>query len=127
MTPPLERAVQRAILSMAARCFPDVLMHHSPNGAHLSGDRRGRAMQAGALRKDGQVAGFPDLIAFWDRGVVLMEVKRPGYTPSDVRPDQVAVHARLTGLGWPVAIVTSSDEAWAVLSAAGAPCRGRVG
>jgi hypothetical protein len=40
--PPNERQTQRAILAMLGRSFPRVLVHHSPNGGHLAGDREAR-------------------------------------------------------------------------------------
>jgi len=39
---------------------------------------------------------------------------------------QKALHERLSAIGWPVSIVRSQDEAHAALSAAGAPCVGRM-
>ena len=118
---PTERQVQRSILQMAGRAFPDVLIHHSPNGAHLSGDKVARCMQIGALKGDGMKTGFPDLIAIWNYGVAFMEVKRPKYSPSDIKPDQREIHARLTELGFAPAIVTSPEEAFAFLKERGAP------
>lgn len=118
---PTERQVQRSILEMAGICFPSVLIHHSPNGGHLAGDREARFKQVGALKGDGMKPGFPDLLCVWNHGVAFIEVKRPGYRPSDVSPDQARMHARLAELGFTPAIVTSSDEAFAFLKQRGAP------
>jgi hypothetical protein len=116
-----ERAVQRAILGMMGVCFPSVLVHHSPNGGHLAGDREARFKQVGALKGDGMKVGWPDLTCVWNRGVAFMEVKRPGYRPSEVSPQQHEIHARLAELGFAPAIVTSAEEAFAFLKERGAP------
>jgi hypothetical protein len=121
---PTERQVQRAILEMCGQLFPDVYIHHSPNGAYLGSNPRDRAIRGGALKGDGTKAGFPDLICLWDGGAAFLEVKRPkGSTVSD---DQKASHERLRSINWPVAIVKSREEAHAFLKAAGAPCRGEL-
>jgi hypothetical protein len=123
--PPKERQVQRSILEMMGIAFPHVFVAHVPNGAHLSGDERARCMQIGALKGDGLKNGFPDLVCYWNRGHCLMEVKRPGYRPSDVRPDQLRIHETLTEMGWAPAIVTSPEEAFAFLRERGAPTHQR--
>jgi hypothetical protein len=113
-----ERQVQRAILAMAGLAFPDVLIAHVPNGAHLSGDDRARCMQMGALKGDGLKIGFPDLIAIWNRGVAFLEVKRPG---GKLSPQQLIMHVRLNELGYTPAVVTSQKEAFDFLGERGAP------
>jgi hypothetical protein len=119
---PTERQVQRAILKMAGICFPDVLIAHVPNGAHLSGDDRARCMQMGALKGDGLKIGFPDLIAIWNHGVAFLEVKRPG---GKLSPHQTLMHVKLNQLGFTPAVVTSPEEAFAFLVDRGAPTRVR--
>lgn len=118
-----ERSVQRAILEMCGACFPDVFIHHSPNGAFL-GSARDRAIRGGMLKGDGTKAGFPDLICIWRGGTAYIEVKRPkGGVTSD---DQKRVQARISELGWPVATAKSPEDAHAFLKACGAPCRGEL-
>ncbi len=118
-----ERAVQRSILAMAGRCFPDVLIHHSPNGVFL-GSAKSRAIRGGAAKGDGTKAGWPDLECYWQGGMLFIEVKRSkGGVVSD---NQEAMHERLCALGWPVSIVRSQEEAHAALCAAGAPCAGVI-
>jgi hypothetical protein len=95
---PTERQVQRAILAMCGIAFPDVLVVHIPNGAHLSGDERSRCMQMGALKGDGLKIGFPDLGFYWNHGHCLMEVKRPG---GKLSPQQVIMHVRLRARLYP--------------------------
>jgi hypothetical protein len=117
-TIPTERNIQRAILQMCGVCFPDIFIHHSPNGVFL-GSAREKAIRGGASKGDGTKAGFPDLICLWIGGGVLLEVKRP--KTGRLTASQEALFPRLEAIGWPVAIVTSQSEAHAALSAAGAP------
>lgn len=120
---PTERQVQRAILQMCGACFPDVFIHHSPNGAFL-GSARDKAIRGGVMKGDGTKAGFPDLICLWNGGLAFIEVKRP---KNSVTSDaQKAVQERLTALGWPVATAKSPDDAHAFLKGCGAPCRGEM-
>ena len=120
---PTERQTQRAILAMAKACFPDVLLHHSPNGAHLAGD-------AGPLLGDGMRQGFPDLIAIWDGGVAFMEVKRPfgprGGGGGEISDPQRMMLALFGLLNHNATIVRSQEEAHAFLRDCGAPCRGEL-
>ena len=121
---PKERETQRAILKMCGLLFPDVFIHHSPNGAQLAGNAMSRMKQIGALKGDGFKVGFPDLLCLWNGGGCLLEVKREkGGVLSDA---QKALHERLQAINWPVTVVRSPNEAHAALCAAGAPCRGSV-
>lgn len=124
---PNERQTQRAILKMMGTLFPRVLVHHSPNGGHLAGDREARFKQVGALKGDGMKVGWPDLTCVWNHGIAFMEVKRPGYTPSCISPQQRQLHEQLAECGFTPAIVSSVDEAKAFLLERGAPCIGRKG
>lgn len=118
---PTERQVQRAILRMAGVCFRDVYITAIPNGAHLAGDTVARFKQIGALKGDGLKVGFPDMLCLWAvRSGALIEVKRP--KTGRISPEQRAVHETLTALGWPVATVTSTEEAYRFLRECGAPC-----
>lgn len=122
MKPPVpnERQTQRAILRMCGIAFPDVLIHHSPNGAHLSGRDINRFMQMGALKGDGMKPGWPDLVFVWNHGTAYMEVKRPGRAKA-VSIEQLRIHAQLAECGYPVRVVTSTEEAFAYLKERGAP------
>lgn len=119
-----ERQVQRAILQMCGALFPDVYIHHSPNGSKLAGSPKDRAISGGILKGDGCKAGFPDLQFIWRGGIAFIEVKKP--KGATVSPEQKAVHARLTELGWPITIAKSVDDAHAFLKRCGAPCRGNL-
>lgn len=117
--------MQRRILEMCGTCFPDVYIHHSPNGSKLAGSAKDRAIAGGILKGDGVKAGFPDLLFVWRGGVAFIEVKRP--KGAVISPEQKACHARLAELGWPVAIAKSANDAHAFLKECGAPCRGEMG
>lgn len=119
---PTERIVQRGILKMISVCFPRCVVHHSPNGAHLAGGATARFKQIGALIGDGMLRGFPDLLVLWRGTGALLECKRPKL--GRLTPEQKAMHDRLDGVGWPVAVVTSIDEAYVHLRSRGAPWAG---
>ena len=111
---PSEAQVQRAIID--ALRLRGIYAVHIPNAGK-------RSVVAGRrLRGEGMAKGFPDLAVYGPHGRhALLEVKRPGYAPSAVSDDQLAVHERLRGLGAAVAIVTSIDDALAALRDAGWP------
>lgn len=122
---PTERQVQRAILDMCGRCFPDILIFHIPNGAHLAGNTIARFKQMGALKGDGFKPGVPDLLCLWSPcDGCFIEVKRP--KTGRVSVEQAAIQARLVDLCWPVTNVTSVDEAYTFLRQCGAPCKGEL-
>jgi hypothetical protein len=124
--PITERQAQRSILAMMGTAFPRVLVHHSPNGGHLAGNDMARFKQVGALKGDGMKVGWPDLTCVWNHGVAFMEVKRPGYRPSDISQAQTQIHLHLAELGYWVGIVTSPSEAFAFLVDRGAPTNQRA-
>lgn len=110
-----ERAIQRIII----KGLRQIGIHaaHVPNGAHLAGDADARMRQMAALRADGLLPGFPDLILWrplpagptqWG----LLEVKRPGQTLS---ADQQAMRARLTADRVPWGAACSLDSALEVV------------
>ncbi len=120
IAPPTERQVQRSILAMAGTCFRDVLIHHSPNGSKFAGSERDRQVTGGILKGDGMKAGWPDLECLWRGGLAYIEVKRPKL--GKLSTEQIAIHECIRSLGWPVAVVTSQDEAYTFLRQCGAPC-----
>lgn len=121
---PTERQIQRAILKMARTCFPNVLIHHSPGGAHLAGSATARFKQMGALKGDGMRVGFPDLICIWKGGAAFMEVKRPKRSVTSA--EQTQMLTRLIDMGWQARIVKSVDDAFDFLKSCGAPCVGEL-
>lgn len=54
-----ERAIQRGMLVMVRRLFPDCVIAHVPNGGKRA------KLEAAHLKADGVLAGFPDLIISW--------------------------------------------------------------
>lgn len=119
---PTERQTQRAILQMCGLSFPDVLIFHIPNGAHLAGNATARFKQIGALKGDGFKPGVPDLLCLWSPGDgCFIEVKRPKL--GRLSDEQKAIHARLFELCWPIATVSSVEEAYRFLRQCGAPCK----
>jgi hypothetical protein len=110
---------------MAWICFPQVFITAIPNGAHLAGDTVARFKQMGALKGDGLKIGFPDLLCLWKpRSGALIEVKRP--KTGRLSPEQRAVHETLGEMDWPIATVTSPEEAFDFLKSCGAPCSAEI-
>lgn len=120
---PTERQNQRAILKMIGLCFPRVLVHHSPNGAHLAGVGSAKFKQMGALKGDGMKPGWPDLTCLWSGGRgAFIEVKRE--KTGRVSPEQFAMHETLKMLGWPILVTFDPNEAFEFLHLQGAPWSG---
>lgn len=116
---PSERQVQRSILDMLRKLYPSVIYHHAAVTL-LTGNDRERGMQMGAMKGDGFKVGFPDLVLLWPEAKgCFIEVKRPKI--GKVSEAQAAMHGALRSIGWPVAVVTSVDEARAFLAECGAP------
>jgi hypothetical protein len=102
-----ETPVQVAIVQWLKQQFPAWLVHH----CKMEINKRGKAIQieiAKAKRK-GSKPGFPDLLVLpWAHlGPLFFEVKAEGNYAS---PAQKDMHARLTELGYRVAVVRSIDD-----------------
>jgi len=111
---PLEAQVQRAIIDRLR--WAGCMAVHIPNAGKrsLAGGRR--------VKAEGMRPGFPDLAVYGPSGRhALLEVKRPGWTPSDLSATQRETHDRLRALGHHVAVVDSPEAAVAALTAAGWP------
>jgi len=116
---PTERQAQRAIVDMAALCFPSVIVHHSPN----QNNKRGWGGKIAAInnRKDGVVTGWPDLLFLWGAGnAAFAEIKRPGRA-STVSDAQRSILDRLMNYGFPTAVLTGPETAYKWLYEIGAP------
>ncbi len=102
-----ESIVQRAVRTQfKALGFDSV---HVPNGSVLAGDKIRRARQMNALKSDGLMPGFPDLIVFASGGRVgFVEVKQEG---SYQQPSQKACQAWLEILGHKYAVCRSAQDA----------------
>ena len=106
-----ERVIQRDIIKALRQL--GIRSVHVPNGANLAGDAGARMRQMAALRADGVLPGWPDLL-IWKPAPGLpplfgvLEVKRPGGVLSD---DQLSVQASLLRDGWSYRAVSSVVDA----------------
>lgn len=102
-----ERMVQRDIRDyLTAKGFISV---HVPNGAQLAGGASSRARQMNALKGDGLLPGFPDIIVLGTNARVgFMEVKNEGGKQNE---NQKAVQAWMERDGHKYAVVRSVDDA----------------
>lgn len=106
-----ERQIQRLILKGLRKL--GVRGCHIPNGANLAGDAAARMKQMAALRADGLMPGFPDLL-LWKplpngpTQIGVLEVKKPGGVLST---DQIAMRAALTCDRVPYGTACSLDSA----------------
>lgn len=100
-----ERTIQRRIVNGLRKA--GYVVWHIPNG----GSRH--TQEAGNLKRDGVMAGVPDLwVLARDGRSWWLEVKRPGGKLSDAQRYQ---HKVLSDRGQRVALVTSLDEAIEVI------------
>lgn len=83
-----------------------IVFKHTPNEGRRS------LPEAKRMKALGLIPGWPDGTCMQEPGrIAFLEVKRPGYSPSDVSDEQRDCHAMLRRLGFHVAIVTDQDEA----------------
>lgn len=102
-----EGPIHRSILAYLRKVLPDALIHHSANESHING---ATAMRASMRKKrDGMVAGFPDLVVFPFTSMppMFFEVKAEGNYASKAQKE---VHAKLDALGYRVAVVRSIED-----------------
>jgi hypothetical protein len=109
-----ERAIQREIVRGLRKL--GYIVAAVPNGVRYSGSALGRAKQAAALKADGVVPGWPDIIACRAGRCGFIEVKRAGGYASDA---QQAVGRELAQAGLPVAFVCSLEQAVAAVESWG--------
>lgn len=109
---PSEAMVQRAIRQRFM--LSGIWAVHVPNGGNRT---QWAHMEAG---RNGEIPGFPDLLLYKAGGRHgLMEVKKPGWKapkpgPSKARAEweqRLSIYETLMDRGFPVAVVTSVDEA----------------
>lgn len=108
-----EAQTQSAIRNYLAALSIDAI--HVPNGSHLAGDAKARAMQMNALKRAGVMPGFPDLILFDRRvrrcGFLEVKAKAGRVTPAQ----QKFASEYPSAWGWPYAVVRSVEDTQAVL------------
>ena len=113
-----EQILQTQIVNALRLSAPDVLAFHVPNGGYRT------PREAAVFKAMGVVPGIPDLICLWPIGRVgFLELKAHKGALTDL---QRAMIDRLSGMGFPVAVVRSLDDALAELARWGAPVNGRV-
>ena len=102
-----EGPVQKSILQWLEWQFPDWIIHHCKTEINKGGVAFMK--EASRAKSMGAKAGFPDLLVLpWAHiGPVFLEVKAEGNTTS--KP-QKAMHERLRGLGYRVAVVRSIED-----------------
>ena len=93
------------------------LLFSIPNGAHLAGDAKHRAIQMNRLKREGLRTGVPDLMLAFPKirrtlqfifTGLFIEMKRKG---EKARPDQIAYADLLWKQGYNCVICRSADEA----------------
>ncbi len=108
---PSERDIQRPMVTALRKL--GFMVHHSPNASMLAGDKFARVKQAAAVKADGMLAGFPDLVLIDRDGEVgFLEVKKPGEALTD---SQAALLPKLRARSPRVAVVVSLDDALEVV------------
>lgn len=99
-----EQQEQVAFIEWFSYAFPKVLIHSIPNGAHLAGDARMRAIKMDRLKAEGLVPGMPDLhVPAWRLYVEFKRTKggRLSEEQKDVIPALEAAGARvIVAKGW---------------------------
>ncbi len=106
-----ESVIQRAVIKrLAAKGYVAVSV---PNGSWLAGDKLQRIKQMAAMKADGLLVGFPDLIVIGTNRIGFMEVKTD---KGKVSPAQTMVRKILEDKGHNYAVVRSQDDAIEALS-----------
>lgn len=113
---PSEHQEQAAVISfwrLACKGYglPECSLFAIPNGAHLAGDSRLRAIKMANLKKAGLRVGIPDLFLAVPKHVfpgLFIEIKVEPNKPS---AEQAKVIANLRGASYTVRVCYSADEA----------------
>lgn len=101
-----ESIVQRAVIKRLSAM--GYVAASVPNGSHLAGDEKARISQMSAMKADGLMVGFPDLVIIGKGRVGFMEVKTP---TGKLTPAQTMARKILEDKGQHWACVRSHDEA----------------
>lgn len=109
-----EGPIQEAIVNYLEQVMPDALVHHCRNEINKRGKGNGWvknniAMELAKAKRRGMKPGFPDIIVlpYANVGALFFEVKAEG---NPTQPNQDAIHAHMTRLGYRVAVVRSIDD-----------------
>jgi hypothetical protein len=117
----VEHTLQCAVVQYLRLACPDGVAFAVPNGGH-------RSPRVGAdLRREGLLAGVPDLCLIWRGRALFIELKTP---VGGLSRAQRAVHRALVAAGAEVMVCRSLDQVEASLREAGvrlsATCLGRA-
>ena len=96
-----ESKIQQACVNWFRLQYPQYLIFSIPNG----GSRN--VIEAVRLKKEGALAGIPDLCIITDKKVFFVEMKDGKKKPS---PTQVEIHAKLKALAIEIYVCGSFDE-----------------
>ena len=108
-TPEFE--VHKSIASyLTVALSPPAFFHTTENSNHQGGTA-GLIKQA-QNKARGVKAGFPDMLIFYPKGVLALEIKRYG---KEATPMQLAMHEQLRANGVVVAVVHDVEEVKALL------------
>lgn len=86
----LESAEQKSLVRWFGLQYPKLTMFAIPNGAHLAGDARQRAIKMTNMKAEGLVPGVSDLFLMLpkgDKGGLFIEMKATKGTVSDAQQD----------------------------------------
>lgn len=102
-----EGPIHRSIVQWLRTAMPDALVVHIRNEINKGGWRI--AKELGAAKAKGALKGAPDLMVLpWANiGPLFFEVKAEG---NYADKDQKALHEKMRGLGYRVAVVRSIDD-----------------
>jgi hypothetical protein len=115
-----EHQLQASVADFLAFALPP---HEAVFCAIPNGGKRDKGT-AGKLKAEGLQPGAPDLLILWKGRAIGLELKtRAGRLSSA----QLAFSMRWTTAGGVYAVARSLEEVAALLDAAGAPLRGRIG
>lgn len=107
----LEAGIQVAIVKYLRLALPGAVIHASPGGAVLAGNREDRAIAMSRLKASGMLVGFPDLCILWRGQPWYFECKRPGEKPTQAQVD-VGRMIEANGGRWAVVrSVTDAEDA----------------
>ena len=83
------------------------LLMSIPNGTHLAGSSKERAIQMNVLKREGLLVGAADLLLVAPEGVAFLECKT---AQGKQRESQVQFQEHVEALGWPYHVFRSLED-----------------